>query len=72
MVLTLFQTMLESVPRPIIRSMSTSWVVEVAEDPSIQHEQSPSSGGICKVRTKGMVRGMWQFTMIPGGRFMVV
>jgi hypothetical protein len=51
-VLTPFQTMLESVPRPIIRSMSTSWVVEVAEGPSIHHEQSSSSGGRCKVRTK--------------------
>lgn len=55
LVITPYQRALESIPRPAMRSMSVSWVVE----PSDGETQRQS---MARFRVKAMVKGMWQFT----------
>ncbi|KAH8589924.1 hypothetical protein B0O99DRAFT_676412 [Bisporella sp. PMI_857] len=66
LVLTPFNENFETIPRPEIRSMSVSWVVErddslapVLKDENKQRNIEET------LRAKGMVRGMWTFMMNP-------
>lgn len=83
LVLTPHQHVLESIPRPDIRSLSISWVVEPINEgnvtDSIEAEVTKStadlpefSAATPKIRAKGMVRGMWNYSYMAHGRFDIV
>ncbi|KAJ3577206.1 hypothetical protein NPX13_g3365 [Xylaria arbuscula] len=65
MVLTPFSAQLEGIPAPAVRSMGVSWVVEraIADEPDTGYES---------FRPLRPVPGMWQISLIPGGRYRVV
>ncbi|KAL8356164.1 hypothetical protein RB601_001462 [Gaeumannomyces tritici] len=68
-VLVPFQPVLESIPRPEMRSMAVSWVVEeVVAAVATAGTGQPQR----KFRVTGMVQGMWQFTLSCGGRYTLV
>ncbi|RDW71004.1 hypothetical protein BP6252_07567 [Coleophoma cylindrospora] len=62
LVLTPFNDLLETIPRPESRSISTSWVVEKIPDakPIDDKEYVKET-----LRATGMVRGMWNFQAAP-------
>lgn len=70
-VLTPFQMVLESLPRPTIRGMSVSWVVEETNSrfdfPNLAHEEKEIGFNV-----KGMARGMWRFILLSTGRYTLV
>lgn len=70
MVLTPWQMVLESVPRPASRSMSISWVVQrvVAEDDGDEDGKSRED----TFRIDYMVSGMWKYALCPSGRYTIV
>lgn len=71
-VLVPFQLVLESIPRPEIRSMAVSWVVEELAE-AVATTGTGGSGQLQrKFRVTGMVQGMWQFTLSFGGRYTLV
>lgn len=83
LVLTPHQHMLESIPRPDIRSLSISWVVEPINEgnveDSIEAEVTKSTADLPEfsaatpnLRAKGMVRGMWNYSYMAHGRFDIV
>ncbi len=70
LVLTPFQQRLESLPRPITRSMSVSWAVQ-----SVSHINESEDNGDWNqetLKTTGMVRGMWKFMVQPPNRYNLV
>ncbi|KZL86141.1 hypothetical protein CI238_09115, partial [Colletotrichum incanum] len=70
-VLTPFQMVLESIPRPEMRSMSVSWVVEDCAEPDNQVDDEKLAWRQ-RLTVKSMVRGMWRFTLSPTGRYEIV
>ncbi|KAI8677386.1 HET domain-containing protein [Fusarium sp. Ph1] len=70
-VLTPFQMVLESLPRPSIRGVSVSWVVEETDSrfdvPNRAHEEKERC-----FKVKGMARGMWRFILLSTGRYTLV
>ncbi|KAF9871899.1 putative protein lysine methyltransferase [Colletotrichum karsti] len=67
-VLTPFQMVLESIPRPEMRSMSVSWVVEDCDKPDNQVDDDEKFiSGRQRLTVKSMVRGMWRFTLSHTG-----
>lgn len=67
-VLTPFQMTLESIPRPVMRGMSVSWVVEKIDGVDEDGNQTPTER-IERFKVKGMTRGMWAFAVFPSGRY---
>ncbi|KAI1135020.1 heterokaryon incompatibility protein-domain-containing protein [Hypoxylon sp. FL0543] len=67
-VLTPFQMTLESIPRPAMRGMSVSWVVETADGVAENGDQRTLES-MERFRVKGMIKGMWEFTLIQSGRY---
>lgn len=66
LVLTPFQAQLESIPRPKTRGLSVSWVVEEvegSEDSGVGEEEE------MRFRVRGMVKGVWRFTLLHSGRY---
>ncbi|XXH01681.1 hypothetical protein Hte_008042 [Hypoxylon texense] len=68
MVLTPFQMTLESIPRPAMRAMSASWIVDGVEDDGERHPVEKMN----RFRVKGMTRGMWEFTSSFSGRYEII
>ncbi|KAJ3469408.1 hypothetical protein MRS44_003473 [Fusarium solani] len=70
-VLTPFQMVLESLPRPAIRGMSVSWVVEGTDSrfdvPNTAHEEKERC-----FKVKGMARRTWRFILLSPGRYTLV
>ncbi|KAF4991859.1 hypothetical protein FDECE_13886 [Fusarium decemcellulare] len=71
LVLTPFQMVLESIPRSPLRGMSISWLTEPVESTDETLEKSAAAKYVT-FRVKGMVRGMWRFTLFPTGRYNIV
>ncbi|ETS81505.1 hypothetical protein PFICI_06507 [Pestalotiopsis fici W106-1] len=73
LVLTPFQMMLESIPRPGMRAMSVSWSVEPTES-AIIADNEVTSGGPRPFKVKDRVRGMWEFADPShiSGRYIVI
>ena len=74
LVLTPFQKRLETLPRPLTRSMSVSWVVQPVNPLSSGSEglEFGRFGGEETLKTSGMVRGMWKFMMQTMNRYKLV
>ena len=75
LVLTSFQKRLETLPRPLTRSMRVSWVVQPVVSLSrgtkgMNFYEPPDEDEILK--TSGMVRGMWKFMVQPRNRYKLV
>ena len=74
LVLTPFQKRLETLPRPITRSMSVSWVVQPVplsgRSEDMEGPGRPEEEEILK--TSGMVRGMWKYMVHPENRYKLV
>ena len=82
LVLTPFSALLESTPRPVMRSMSVSWFVEGVEgtedeaqyeaqgEAQYEAEEKKRMGKTFK--TKGMVKGMWRPKLYYSGRYNIV
>ena len=67
MVLTPLKMNLEAIPRSRTRSMSISWVVE----PVRQCKENGIEGQY-KFKAKHLVRGMWPFSTLPTGRYLLM
>lgn len=67
-VLTPFQPVFESIPRPAMRSLSVSWIVERVGDAA--DDSGKEDGG--RFRVTGMTKGMWEFCSTPGKRYRVL
>ncbi|KAJ0268027.1 hypothetical protein COL940_013786 [Colletotrichum noveboracense] len=69
LVLTPFQAQLESIPRPKTRGLSVSWVVE-----EVEGSEDSGVGGDeeMRFRVRGMVKGVWRFTLLHSGQYTVV
>ncbi|KAH6642223.1 heterokaryon incompatibility protein-domain-containing protein [Boeremia exigua] len=72
-----YHMMLESIPRPELRSMSVSWRVEHVEDLEKQGVEDTTGGnGEGKkeqvYKTRGAVQGMWKYNTIIGSRVSLV
>jgi hypothetical protein len=70
MVLTPFNSRLEGIPAVDLRSMSTSWVVQIVNQGDFPKEQKAGNEGDDryeeeKYQPLGMVQGMWQIVDIP-------
>ena len=70
LVLTPFQQRLESLPRPITRSMSVSWAVQSVS--VINESEDNGDWNQETLKTTGMVRGMWKFMVQPPNRYNLV
>lgn len=67
LVLTPLQMVLESIPRPAARSMSVSWVLEPKPGaPTDDHRVKKA------YHVRSMVQGMWEFSVRPTGRYLIV
>ncbi|RMJ15404.1 hypothetical protein CDV36_004942 [Fusarium kuroshium] len=70
-VLTPFQMVLESLPRPTMRGLSVSWVVEETDGrPDVPNSEVEEKERCFRV--KGMARGMWRFILLSTGRYTLV
>lgn len=67
LVLTPLQMVLESIPRPAARSMSVSWVVEPKPGAPTDDYRVKKA-----YQVRSMVQGMWEFTVRPTGRYLIV
>lgn len=65
-VLTPFNPVLESIPRPAMRSMAISWIVEDVGD------AAGEDGLGRRIRVTGMANGMWEFDTTITGRYNVI
>ena len=75
LVLTPFQKRLETLPRPLTRSMSVSWVVQPVVPLSSGSEDMEEYGPPKEweiLKTSGMVRGMWQYMVHTINRYRLV
>lgn len=74
LVLTPFQKRLETLPRPLTRSMSVSWVVRPVNPLSGGSDglEFGRFGGEEILKTSGMVRGMWKYMVEPMNRYKLV
>ena len=66
--LTPFQKRLETLPRPVTRSMRLSWVVQ----PVPNHVEGFEDEGEETLTTVGMVRGMWKLMVQPENEYVLV
>ena len=66
--LTPFQKRLETLPRPVTRSMSVSWVVQ----PVPNHVDGSEGEGEETLTTVGMVRGMWKLMVQSENEYVLV
>ncbi|KAI1427001.1 heterokaryon incompatibility protein-domain-containing protein [Xylaria sp. FL1777] len=72
MVLTPLQLFLESIPRPAMRSMAISWIVEPVQSDLKGHSGDPSAANEDEVFTiRDMARGMWEFSVLASGRYTI-
>ncbi|KAI0837772.1 heterokaryon incompatibility protein-domain-containing protein [Hypoxylon sp. FL0890] len=67
-VLTPFQMTLESIPRPAMRGMSVSWVVETVDE-NAENGNKKTIESMERFKVKGMTKGMWQLTLAVSGRY---
>ncbi|KAI1206855.1 heterokaryon incompatibility protein-domain-containing protein [Annulohypoxylon truncatum] len=65
LVLTPLQTILESIPRPAMRAMSVSWVVDMVYQGNGDTEKT-------KVRVKDKVQGMWEHAILNAEKIEIV
>ncbi|RYC56032.1 hypothetical protein CHU98_g10176 [Xylaria longipes] len=73
LVLTPLQLFLESIPRPAMRSMAISWIVEPAPSNSEGYSGDPSVANEDEVFTiRDMARGMWEFSILASGTYTIV
>lgn len=73
LVLTPFQGRLESIPRPKLRDLSVSWIVEEV-DAAVSEgtNKNENKAEVPRLRVKGMVKGMWRYTFFHSGRFTLI
>ena len=74
LVLTPFQKRLETLPRPLTRSMSVSWVVQPV-DPLSSGSEMDEFGRREEeeiLKTSGMVRGMWKNMVLTMNRYTLI
>ena len=72
LVLTPFQKRLETLPRPLTRSMSVSWVVQPLSSGSKGMQEFGRFEEEEILKTSGMVRGMWKYMVQPLNRYKLV
>ncbi|GAP92134.1 putative heterokaryon incompatibility [Rosellinia necatrix] len=72
LVLVPFQATLESIPRPPLRSLSVSWIVE-------PESRDQDAGDLCRdgryvgrLRVRRMTKGMWRFARMPYGAYTII
>lgn len=65
-VLTPFNPMLESIPRPPMRSLAVSWIVEDVGNGTGENDLDRT------FRVTGMAKGMWEFALAVNGRYNVM
>jgi hypothetical protein len=73
-VLTPFNPVLESIPRPEIRSLAVSWIVEEVGNAAGEGvENAADKDGLERTfRVTGMAKGMWEFELTVNGRYNVM
>ena len=75
-----FHMLLESIPRPELRNMSVSWIVERVDNGAAVRTDNNADESVEKnkqgeklvFKTHGSVKGMWKYNLRVGNRFLLV